>query len=697
MPVLTITSSCYSIRLYEQSNTLWEYRLADSDTLITIEAPVFEIDGQACPAVLCEIRESQPAQLLRNGVMEYYYQGTFVCDAGLTLEMIFRVAEGNPVVRFRYMLKSVSPRTMTKCSGKDAIRYLGVSAADYDSVKEVQFSAFNEMVHSYCLLEEEIPARNFKHHCQAMGPMLVGQAHDYTMLVAYEHGSTVPDAFLTYQLAAPREISLQAVKGNYYSGQALSDTEPYQTIWFQLAAVTGDENVLAHTYRTFILRHLTFNQESRQPYIFYNTWAYQERNQAWNKKRYLDSMTQERILQEIEVAHRMGIDVFVLDTGWYEKTGDWRVNRQRFSDGLKTVKETLDRYGMKLGLWFSPTEVALTSDIHQQHRDCIMSWHGEASHPHPVWETEESQNICLVTRYRDAFADELIRLVKEVGVSYFKWDAIGQYGCDDPQHQHGNPQCSAEERADNYAFQLGQSMAYIVDRLCQACPEAIVDFDVTESGRCVGLGFLAAGKYFLINNGPYYGSFDVPAPADWWGNIFVYPGPARGWFCRVPLSIDKWIPSVLFLTHYLPDDPESSQLINIASLILGQNGIWGDLLNISEEGIQRFGVLLGLYKQVRDDITVSDPIFTGVVGGSPEIYEKINPDTSCGAVVMFASAAGEYRYVTSNSVNKNIWMTDGVTVVRDERGQAVITAPFNKPGAHIIYFGVETTEETLCP
>ena len=59
------------------------------------------------------------------------------------------------------------------------------------------------------------------------------------------------------------------------------------------------------------------NAESRKPYIFYNTWAYQERNKWWNGKTYLDSMNQDRMLAEIDVAHRMGIDVFVLDTGWY--------------------------------------------------------------------------------------------------------------------------------------------------------------------------------------------------------------------------------------------------------------------------------------------------------------------------------------------------------------------------------------------
>ena len=265
-------------------------------------------------------------------------------------------------------------------------------------------------------------------------------------------------------------------------------------------------------------------------------------------------MTEERILAEIDAAHRMGVDVFVIDTGWYEKTGDWRVNLSRFTDGLRSVKARLDDYGMKIGVWFNPTIAAMSSQMMTEHTDCLMTQGGVAPAPHQVWETEESQGLCLVSRYPDAFAAELIRLVREVGVTYFKWDAIGQYGCDDPVHFHGTQDNTQKERADSYAFQLGGAMVSVVDKLCAACPEAIVDFDITEGGRTVGLQFLAAGKYFLINNGPYSMNYDLPIPADGKVNLFFYPGPARGWIYRTPLSFDKWIPSVLLLTHYLPGD-----------------------------------------------------------------------------------------------------------------------------------------------
>jgi len=694
---MKIEGTRFAIEVLGQADRLWTYT-GKACAAVNVAAPVFHVDGKTVPAGLKDIRPMRGPQNVGDLCSEHHVLGTFVERPDLSLKMIFRIAPDCPVVRFRYVLKSKTACMLTKAAGRDELVYLGVSVADRPDVKEVQVSTFNEMVHSYCPVENELTDRHFQNGTLVMGPILTAGTPTDGLLVAYEHGSQVPDAFLQYALAPDRRIELRAVKGNYYHGQALDPKSPYETIWLQLAVVAGSEETLAGEYRTFVLKHQSANKGSRRPYIFYNTWAFQERNKWWGKHAYLDSMNQERMLAEIDVAHRMGVDVFVLDTGWYEKTGDWRVNRQRFPDGLKAVREKLTAYGMKLGLWFSPTEAAVSSRILNEHRDCLMSWKGTQSHPHAVWETEESQNICLVSRYADAFADELVRLVKEVGVTYFKWDAIGQYGCDDPRHQHGAETNAGDERAECYAFRQPMAMAHIVDRVCAACPEAIVDFDITEGGRCVGLSFLSAGKYFLINNGPYYPNYDIPydwATAGTWSNMFVNPGPARGWICRTPLTIDKWIPSVLFLTHYLPDDPADSQLINIASLILGQNGIWGDLLQISDEGVKRFGRLLTLYKHVRYDVTESAAIRTGPVGGNPEIYEKISERSERGVVVAFASAAGRYTYVTHRKAMPKCFSTEGVTLTHDAEGHAVITFEFSRPSARIVFFGVDGCERRM--
>ncbi len=52
------------------------------------------------------------------------------------------------------------------------------------------------------------------------------------------------------------------------------------------------------------------------------------------------------------------------------------------------------------------------------------------------------------------------------------------------------------------AVQLPQQMTRVAEKVAAAVPDIIIDFDITEAGRAVGLSFLSAGKYFLINNGP---------------------------------------------------------------------------------------------------------------------------------------------------------------------------------------------------
>ena len=687
---IVLKGKSLEIRMVNSSKVLWQYTVPKTNKTFAFAGPSFEIDGKLLDCDLTGMDEIVKPLALPIGVTEYVVQGAFRQMPDLFLRITFRIPDDNPVVRFRYELVGKGNHQLTKTGGADNIRYLSVSVSEFSTIKEVKLSEFNEMVHSFCLSEREMDNRHFNDQTSFMGPIVVGSDSGYSFLVAYEHGSQAPDLFLKYALSPDKSIALNAVKGNYVSGFPLTMENPYQSVWIEAACIQGNEDLLAENYRQFILRNMSPNSESRKPYIFYNTWNFQERNKHWYKKPYLADMTMDRMLQEIEVAHQMGIEVFVIDAGWFEKTGDWMPSKSRFPDELKQVKAKLDRYGMKLGLWFNPTVAAKSSSMLAKNKDCMQTYNGKTGNPFPIWETEESHGMCLVSRYRDAFADELIRLAKEVGVRYFKWDAIGQYGCDDPNHFHGTAANSSQERSDAYAFEIGRSMNYVVDKLCAVYPDAIVDFDITEGGRTVGLGFLASGKYFLINNGPYYQNYDIPIDPekDNW-NMFFYPGAARGWICRTPLTFDKWIPSVLFLTHYLPDDPYENQSIAVGSLILGQNGIWGDLLKISPEGRGFFHETLNYYKQVREDITKATIVRDGAVGGSPEVYEKINKENGSGAMVVFSSHKGSYEYVSRGKPNQKYWSTKGVDIKFDKEGFAVIKVSFEKAEAKIIFFGVD--------
>jgi alpha-galactosidase len=688
--IIVIENDKLKISLIDSDESLWQYSVIKTGKSFSFHPPEFEIDGKLVSTKLSAVKLIGTPEKLINGTTEYIVEGSLSEIPDMTMRITFRVPETNPIIKFRYELLSKSSHKLTKTNGHDKINYLKVSFNGLPVVKEVRFSEFNEMVHSFCLSERIIEQGYFADSLSLMGPMVVASDGINSFLVAYEHGSQAPDKFLEYVLNPDRNVTLKAFKGNYYNGFQIDDGNAYQSIWFETGAIAGDTEMLAGSYRNFVLHFMSLNSESRKPYIFYNTWNFQERNRHWYKKPYLADMTLERMMKEIDAAHKMGIDVFVIDAGWFEKTGDWTPSLKRFPDGLKNISKKLKENGMKLGLWFNPTVAAASSNMIKNHRDCIRTFNGDEGKPFPVWETEESYGMCLVSKYRDAFADELIRLYKDLGVTYFKWDAIGQYECNDPRHFHGNSGNTPQERMESYGFEIGRSMSYVVDKLTKECPDAIVDFDITEGGRAVGLGFLSSGKYFLINNGPYFFNYDIPFDREngqW--NIFFYPGPARTWICRTPLTFDKWVPTSLFLTHYLPDDPYENQSIAVGSLILGQNGIWGDLPGISKEGVDFFNKSLGYYKQVRNDMTETSMIRDGAVGGSPEVYEKINPETGKGAVVVFSSHAGSYSYITKRNPDKKTWKTDGVDLSFDAEGHAVINTKFLKAEAQIVFFGVE--------
>ncbi len=670
--------------------TLASAMTAFSDSALPVGAPMFEIDGRMVAAEVVRWESSGENRELGSGIVESVESGVLRDFPSARLTRRIRRAGESPVMRFRYELEAVKPEgfALTKSGGRDALVYATLDLSEFPRRTEVRLSDYDPLVHCHRPSERRIRDSAFEEGLSAVGPIVVAVNGRETLLLAYEHGSMSSDPFVEFAFSKAGRVELRAVKGNYWSGRRVTPGNPYVTIWLDFARVEGDEDVMASAFRDFQLRGVAPHSASRKPWIFYNTWASQERDHWWGgSRRFLNLMGEKRILEDIDRAAEMGIDVFVIDTGWYEKTGDWRVSTERFPHGFKPVTDRLAEHGMKLGLWFSPTEAAESSDIATRNRRCVVSRGGVPSELHSVWETEPSRCYCLASEYWKAAADEMMRCHRELGVTYFKWDAICQYGCDSPDHMHGDASVSAQERADCYAFEQVRYMARIVERLSEACPDAIVDFDVTEGWRSFGLAFLSAGKYFAVNNGPYFPDLDHPydwSKSDYWSNVFVYPGPARPRIARATLDFDRWVPSVLFLTHYLPDGPRESQLVNLGSLVLGQNGIWGDLSVLTDDDRRFFREGLDAYKRVRDAITAAPPVRDGPLGGSPEVHEKLSADGR-GAVVVF-SYGGSCDYVTEHPAGKPVWTAGSVSVSPAGGGRARLHCEFPRASAAIVFF-----------
>jgi alpha-galactosidase len=626
--------------------TLWN--AADADARYSVMAPWFEVEGRGRGQ--WRFAGFTGERRLPRGGQELTLRYEAAGEPVLSLEVRLRGFAGSPLLRMRYRLSAAGEARLTRRQAHDAISYwtLKGKALDDAALAVVQLSHFDPVAHSYLPAVELYAADEREGGLETDAPLCLFHGPERSFVAAYEHGADTPAGFLAFGLGSDI-ASLTARRGNYYDGQPIGPGHAWESVWLQLGAAPLPLDAMLARYRAFVLDEMCENSESRQPYLFYNTWNHQERNKYFRGLPYLHDMREQRMRAEVDVAHRLGIDVFVIDTGWYGKTGDWRVNLDRFPDGLRGIREQLEAYGMKLGLWFNPTVAALSSEIFQSHPEYEMTRGGEPLHRGPIWETEESASMCLASGYADAYIETLVRLHEELGVSYFKWDAISQYGCDSPLHNHGAAANTPAERAECYAFESGRQMIRIVEEVTRRCPGVIVDFDVTEGGRFVGLGFLSVGKYFLVNNGPYFHDFDIPRSVKMEPdtiNAFFYPGAARPRVCRTGARYDAVIPSILFLTHYLPDGPALAQRNSLASLMLGGNGIWGDLVGLSEDDIALIAGQLASYKRVAEGVTRAVPRVRGFAGSSPEVHEKIDAATGSGLVALFTVTPGTFAHTT---------------------------------------------------
>lgn len=133
----------------------------------------------------------------------------------------------------------------------------------------------------------------------------------------------------------------------------------------------------------------------------------------------------ERLMKMIDGVKGTGVDMFVLDDGWFgarngDKAGlgDWVVNENKLKGGLKTVIDYTHAAGMKFGLWFEPEMVNPDSDLYRAHPDYAIHCPGHD----PM--LGRNQLVLDLTRadVRDYIVEAVSKVLRENEIDYVKWD-----------------------------------------------------------------------------------------------------------------------------------------------------------------------------------------------------------------------------------------------------------------------------------
>lgn len=129
--------------------------------------------------------------------------------------------------------------------------------------------------------------------------------------------------------------------------------------------------------------------------------------------------------QIIDEAKPLGIEMFVLDDGWFghrnddnSSLGDWFVNQDKLSGGLKRVADRTHEHGMKFGLWFEPEMISVDSKLYKEHPDYALH------EPNRGMTLSRNQLVLDFSRKEvvDNIYNQMCLILDKVPLDYIKWD-----------------------------------------------------------------------------------------------------------------------------------------------------------------------------------------------------------------------------------------------------------------------------------
>lgn len=195
----------------------------------------------------------------------------------------------------------------------------------------------------------------------------------------------------------------------------LNPGEAFQSPEATLVYSQNGLNDLSNTFHQFVREYLIdpkWNRSSRP--ILYNNW----------EATYMD-FSENQLISLAEEASSLGAELFVLDDGWFGERnhdraslGDWFVNKQKFPQGLGSLIEKVNRFGMDFGIWIEPEMINEDSELYRQHPNWLIH--------HPNYQNSPSRNQYVLDYTRTDVVDhiylQLHDLLTEYPIRYVKWD-----------------------------------------------------------------------------------------------------------------------------------------------------------------------------------------------------------------------------------------------------------------------------------
>jgi alpha-galactosidase len=180
-----------------------------------------------------------------------------------------------------------------------------------------------------------------------------------------------------------------------------------------------------------------------------------------------------------ERAAALGVELFVMDDGWFGKRkddraglGDWYPAPDKFPNGLNPLIERVKSTGMEFGIWVEPEMVNPDSDLYRAHPDWVLHF------PNRSRSEMRSQLVLNLARsdVQEFIYSFMHKLLEEHRIDYIKWDM------NRPFTEPGWPELPPFQQQEVW-LRYVEGLYAILDRLRNAFPKVVFESCASGGGR----------------------------------------------------------------------------------------------------------------------------------------------------------------------------------------------------------------------
>ncbi len=280
-----------------------------------------------------------------------------------------------------------------------------------------------------------------------------------------------------------------------------------------------------------------------------------------------------------KLAAEMGVELFVMDDGWFGERnhdraglGDWFVNTKKFPNGIDELIKNVNDLGMDFGLWFEPEMVNPDSDLFRTHPEWAYHYDTRTAH------TLRHQLVLNMTRtdVQEYIFKCMDDMLTNHNIKYIKWDM------NRPLSETGaqNLDCPQE-----LWLRHTEAVYDIVDRLKEKHPDVAIESCSSGGGRSDYGALLHFDQVWTSDNTD---SVDRMMMQKW----FTYLKPTKA--MRAWVTDINWYNTPMSLDYRF----------NIA--MQGSLGVGGNLTKYSKEDLETGKKNVTLYKEIRPLVQFGD-------------------------------------------------------------------------------------------